>query len=47
MTAGLISEHATEVNLVGIASADIVLTGGGSGETAKPFVFALENVVYA
>ena len=27
--------------------ADIVLTGGGSGETAKPFVFALENVVYA
>lgn len=33
--------------LTGIASADLVMSGGGPGSGAKPFEFALENVVYA
>lgn len=36
----------TEINLMGIASADIVMTGGGQGADAKPFVFTLANVAY-
>ena len=27
----------TEISLLGIAGADIVMTGGGSGPDAKPF----------
>ena len=38
------SEINTSLDLFGVASADIVLTGGGSGISAKPFHFALENV---
>jgi hypothetical protein len=34
----------TELSLLGIASADIVMTGGGSSSNAGPFVFTLENV---
>ncbi|MET0393940.1 MAG: hypothetical protein ABW019_12400 [Chitinophagaceae bacterium] len=33
--------------LTNIASADLVMSGGGVGPGAKPFEFALENVVYA
>lgn len=33
--------------LTNIASADIVMTGGGSGSHATPFAFELDNVVYA
>jgi hypothetical protein len=36
----------TEISLLGIRSADIVMTGGGSGVNARPFQFELENVVY-
>lgn len=41
---GLISVLNTELGLTGIGSADIVMTGGGSGTTAKPFRFFLENI---
>lgn len=37
----------TELSLMGIASADIVITGGGTGPTATAFEFNLENVVMA
>jgi hypothetical protein len=37
----------TEISLLGIASADIVMTGGGSGPEAKPFQFTLQNVIMA
>lgn len=37
----------TEINLMGIAGADIVMTGGGQGAEARPFVFTLANVTYA
>lgn len=34
----------TELSLVGITSADIVMTGGGLGPNATAFVFTLQNV---
>lgn len=37
----------TEISLMGIAGADIVMTGGGQGPDAKPLVFTLQNVSYA
>jgi len=37
----------TQLSLLGIASADIVMTGGGPGANAKPFQFNLENIVMA
>lgn len=42
-----LSEINTELSLLGIASADIVLTGGGPGSASTPFRFSLENVVLA
>jgi hypothetical protein len=47
MNAAILSDINTELSLLGIASADIVMTGGGSGAGAKPFQFNLENVKYA
>jgi hypothetical protein len=35
----------TELSLHGVASADIVWTGGGQGEGAKRFAFTLTNIV--
>lgn len=40
------SQANTEISLFGIASADIVMTGGGSGEDPQPFVFKLQNITY-
>jgi hypothetical protein len=37
----------TELSLMGIASADIVMTGGGAGPNARPLEFILRNVVLA
>jgi hypothetical protein len=45
MNSAIISNINTEISLLGIASADIVMTGGGSGPTATPFAFSLQNVV--
>ena len=47
MNAAIISEINTQISLLGIASADIVMTGGGAGPSATPFVFSLENVKMA
>lgn len=44
MNSAIISDINTEISLIGIASADIVMTGGGSGPNATPFQFNLENV---
>ncbi|RDI06713.1 hypothetical protein [Flavobacterium sp. AG291] len=44
MNSAIISQVNTELNLFGIASADIVMTGGGSGPNAQPFNFTLENI---
>ena len=42
-----LSKTTAEISLLGIKSADVVMTGGGSGTGALPFVFSLENVTYA
>lgn len=47
MHAAIVSQVNTELSLLGIASADIVMTGGGAGPNATPFVFTLQNVVMA
>jgi hypothetical protein len=45
MNSAIMSCVNTELSLLGIASADIVLTGGGPGRDSSPFQFSLENVV--
>jgi hypothetical protein len=47
MNAAMLSQVNTEISLLGIASADIVMTGGGEGSKAQPFTFTLTNVVMA
>jgi len=47
LNAAIISNINTEISLLGLASADIVMTGGGPGSGSKPFVFNLENVEMA
>jgi hypothetical protein len=47
MNSAIISNINTELSLLGIASADIVMTGGGSGANSAPFTFNLENIVMA
>jgi len=40
----IISSVNTQLNLTGIASADIVMSGGGPGKSSRPFTFTLQNV---
>lgn len=44
MNSAIISQINTQINLFGITSADIVMTGGGPGSTSAPFNFSLENI---
>jgi hypothetical protein len=45
LDADILGSINTEINLTGIASADIVMTGGGVGRSATPFSFSLANIV--
>jgi hypothetical protein len=45
--AAVLSSVNTQLPLAGIAAADVVMTGGGTGADAQPFAFALECVVRA
>lgn len=47
MNAAITSTIETEISLEGLASADIVMTGGGPGRDAQPFAFTLQNIVMA
>jgi hypothetical protein len=47
MPEAMSSSITTEISLLGLAGADIVMTGGGPGPDAKPFEFHLENIVMA
>lgn len=47
LNSAIISNINTEISLMGIAEADIVMTGGGPGSSSTPYRFTLENVVYA
>lgn len=44
MSSAIIQQVNTEINLFGIQSADIVMTGGGSGANASAYEFKLENI---
>lgn len=44
MNSAIISQVNTEINLLGITSANIVMTGGGPGEASTAFSFNLENI---
>lgn len=43
----VMSANQTELALMGVASADIVMTGGGGDEKARAFQFKLENITWA
>jgi len=47
MNSAIISNINTQLSLLGIASADIVMTGGGPGASSTAFQFNLENIVTA
>lgn len=47
MNSAILSSINTELSLLGISSADIVMTGGGPGANSTPFAFTLQNVVMA
>ena len=47
MNSAIVSDINTQLSLLGVASADIVMTGGGPGANATPFRFNLENIVMA
>ena len=44
LNSAVLQEINTEIDLLGIQSADIVITGGGGGPNASPFEFTLSNV---
>ncbi|MFZ6654124.1 hypothetical protein [Undibacterium sp. TJN19] len=44
MNSAVLSSLNTELSLLGIASADIVMTGGGPGPDSTPFAFHFENI---
>jgi hypothetical protein len=44
MNSAIIQQVNTEINLFGITSADIVMTGGGPGPSSTAFEFKLENI---
>lgn len=47
MNSAILSNIDTEISLLGLASADIVMTGGGPGANSTPFEFSLQNVQMA
>ena len=44
MSSNIPVQFLTELDLLGVSEADIVLTGGGGGEEATPFVFQMTNI---
>jgi hypothetical protein len=47
MNSAVVEQVNTELSLLGIGSADIVMTGGGPGQYAQPFAFSLQNIRWA
>lgn len=45
ISTAVLSDINTEFDLLGISSADIIMTGGGGGPSATPFRFELSNVI--
>jgi hypothetical protein len=46
INSAILSSLNQQLNLYGIASADIVMSGGGPGRGSAPFTFSLRNVTY-
>ena len=46
LDAAIVQNVNTQLALTGIASADIIMTGGGPGKSSRPFAFTLQNVRY-
>ena len=46
LDSAVLSQVNTEIFLLGLKSADIIMTGGGPGSDSKPFQFTLANQVY-
>jgi hypothetical protein len=47
MDSAIISQINTELSLLDITTAGIIMTGGGPGPTSQPFKFSLANVMHA
>ncbi len=47
ISSAVLSNVTTELSLIGIASADIVMSGGGAGQDSIAYDFNLENIVLA
>lgn len=47
LEAAVMDAHTTELSLLGVASADIIMSGGGPDQHATPFRFHLENITWA
>lgn len=47
MNSAILASINTEISLLGIASAGIVMTGGGAGPDATPFEFSLQSIAMA
>jgi len=47
INSAILSQVNSQISLAGVQSADIVMTGGGPGPTSTPFIFTLQNVVFA
>jgi hypothetical protein len=47
MDSDIVQQVNTELSLLGVASADIVMSGGGPGQNSQPFAFTLRNIVWA
>lgn len=45
MNSAILGDINTEISLLGVSRADIVMRGGGAGAGSTPFSFTLENVV--
>lgn len=43
----ILSQINTELSLLGIEKAKIIMTGGGLGTTARPYQFKLADIIYA
>lgn len=46
MNSAILSDIDTEIALLGITKANLIMTGGGAGDTAEPFKFTLVPTAY-
>jgi hypothetical protein len=47
MDSAIVQQVNTELSLLGVYSADIVMSGGGPGQNSQPFAFSLQHIAWA